>query len=335
MPDLCNVQAILSLVLVGELLSFALVVADIGVTHFSWLRFGMVSFLVLWITLCSAACLCPLRSWLKGHNSVLAGTICYAIVLGFTVIFSLGGEWFQTGDLFQNINQLLSNLCIAAVFAGVALRYFYIQQQLSNQQQAELLARIQSLQSRIRPHFLFNSMNAIASLITIDPVVAEKMIVNLAHLFRASLDQPGLVTFNHEIELCEKFVEMEKLRFGKRLDMHWKVENIPEDATIPSLLVQPLLENAIYHGIQPILGGGKIEFNADSNGKQIRFEIINPVGNPSEAHSEYKGNGIALENIRHRLMAYYGTHASLKTEQENDTFKVSVRYPLVQSPIRH
>ncbi len=285
--------------------------------------------------MCSAACLCPIRGWLKQHNSIVAGTICYAIVLGFTVFFSLAGEWFQTGDIFKNPNQLLSNICIAAVFAGVALRYFYIQQQLSNQQQAELMARIQSLQSRIRPHFLFNSMNAIASLIAIDPAVAEKMIVNLAHLFRASLDQPGLVSFSHEVELCEKFVEMEKLRFGKRLEMEWQIDPIPEDASIPSLLIQPLLENAIYHGIQPILEGGKIVFRAGSNGKQIYFEISNPVGDPKETHSEYKGNGIALENIKHRLTAYYGTNASLKTEQNEDAFTVSVRYPLVQGHIRH
>ena len=328
-------QAILSLVLVGELLAFALVVAAMGVSHFSWLQFGMVSFLVLWITMCSAASICPLRPWLKKHNSILSGSICYAIVLGYTVVFSVAGEWFQRGTLFSNPNQLLSNLCIAAVFAGVALRYFYIQQQLSNQQQAELMARIQSLQSRIRPHFLFNSMNAIASLITIDPAVAEKMIVNLAHLFRASLDQPGLVSFAQEVELCEKFVEMEKLRFGKRLEIDWEVMDIPETCTIPSLLIQPLLENAIYHGIQPLEKGGKIRFRASSNGKQISFEVSNPVGNPEEIQSEYKGNGIALENIKHRLMAYYGANASLKTEQSDEKFCVSVRYPLVNNVSKH
>lgn len=328
-------QAILSLVLVGELLSFALVVADLGVKHFSWLHFGMVSFLVLWISMCSAACLCPLRGWLKQQDSLFAGSVCYAIVLGFTLLFSLAGEWFQRGSFFDSGNQLLNNISIAAVFAGVALRYFYIQQQLINQQQAELLARIQSLQSRIRPHFLFNSMNAIASLITIDPPVAEKMIVNLAHLFRASLDQPGLVSFAHEIELCEKFVQMEKLRFGKRLEMEWQIENIPENATIPSLLIQPLLENAIYHGIQPILEGGKVVFKARCHARQIQFEIINPVSNTKEAHSDYKGNGIALENIKHRLMAYYGTHASLKTEQNDKIFSVSVRYPLVNGPAKY
>jgi len=329
------VQAIFSLVLVGELLAFALVVAGQGITHFSWLKFGMVSFLILWITLCSAASVCPLRGWLKTHNAIVAGTICYAIVLGFTVVFSLAGEWFQRGTILSSSNLLLSNLSIAAVFAGVALRYFYIQQQLNNQQQAELLARIQSLQSRIRPHFLFNSMNAIASLITIDPVVAEKMIVNLAHLFRASLDQPGLVSFAHEIELCEKFVEMEKLRFGKRLAMDWEFDDVPEATTVPSLLIQPLLENAIYHGIQPLEEGGKIHFCAKSNGKYIQFDISNPVSNPDERQSDYKGNGIALENIKHRLTAYYGANASLKTEQTREKFCVSVRYPLVNRTPKH
>lgn len=318
----------------GELLAFALVVAGNGIDKISWLKFGTVSFLVLWITLCSAASICPLRAWLKRQNSIVAGTVCYVIVLGFTVFFSLLGVWLE-GENISVQNQILSNLSISAVFAGVALRYFYIQQQLSNQQQAELMARIQSLQSRIRPHFLFNSMNTIASLIAIDQDIAEKMIVNLAHLFRASLDKPGLVLFSHEIDLCEKFVEMEKLRFGKRLEMEWEIAGIPEYVTIPSLLIQPLLENAIYHGIQPLKKGGKVQVKARIDGKQINFSVMNPVGDSQQAHRDYKGNGIALENIKHRLSAYYGAQASLKTEQTEAIFCVSVRYPLVNFPLKH
>lgn len=333
LPDLCNLQAVFTLIVVGELLAFALVIAGDGLNGFTWLRFGMVSFIILWITLCSAALLCALRPWLNRQNSVLAGTVSYLVVLLLTVFFSTVGSWMQGSTQSLEPDLIFSNLIVAAIFAGVALRHFYLQQQLRNQQQAELNSRIQALQSRIRPHFLFNSMNSIASLIEVDPKAAERLVVDLAHLFRVSLGAPGLVSLRDEITLCEKFIDIEQLRLSHRLTVEWRTEGNYQDQTVPSLLLQPLVENAIYHGIQPRAGGGVVKIGVTVDEHHVTLSVTNPLNGLSNESNNppfptgKSGNGIALDNIRHRLAAHYGGRASLQISRENDEFNVIVRYP--------
>ncbi len=338
LPDLCNLQAVFTLIVVGELLAFALVIAADGLNGFTWLRFGMVSFIILWITLCSAALLCALRPWLNRQNSIKAGAVSYVVVLLLTVFFSTVGGWIQVSTLSLDMDLIVSNLIVAAIFAGVALRHFYLQQQLRNQQQAELNSRIQALQSRIRPHFLFNSMNSIASLIEVDPKAAERLVVDLAHLFRASLNAPGLVSLKDEIALCEKFVDIEQLRLSHRLRVEWEKRGGFEEQNIPSLLLQPLVENAIYHGIQPRSGGGVVKIAIAVDNRYVTLSVTNPLSLPSSSDSisfvaEKPGHGIALDNIRHRLAAHYGGAASLVISRENGEFNVIVRYPSIGAKV--
>src|SRR5690606_26697702 len=164
LPGLCKVQAVFTLVIGGELLALALVLADSGLRPFNWQQLGIVSFLVQWVVLLCAAILCLLRSFLSRHSLLLAGCLSYGIVLLVTLVSSLAGQWLTQ---VQNVDWwgVGTHLLLAAIFGGIVLRYFYIQQQLLTQEEAELTARIQALQSRIRPHFLFNSMNSIVSLI--------------------------------------------------------------------------------------------------------------------------------------------------------------------------
>ena len=139
------------------------------------------------------------------------------------------------------------------------LRYNYIQRSLHTREESELHARIQALQSRIRPHFLFNSMNIIASLIPVDPDVAETVVEDLSELFRASLQEEGSeVSIEEELALCRRYTRIEYLRLGERLNIEWQIEDAVESVKIPLLTLQPLLENAIYHGIQPMPEGGTI-----------------------------------------------------------------------------
>ncbi len=276
LPDLCTHQAVFSLILVGELLAFAFVVIDQGFAHFRWSHFGAVSFLVQWIVLASAACLCPLRPWLKRQNGIVAGTISYSIVLLLTAAFTVLGQWLVHRQILPDPYVLLENLSISAIFAGVVLRYFYLQQQLSNREQVELQSRIQALQSRIRPHFLFNSMNSIASLIDIDPKAAEKMVVDLSQLFRASLSEATSVPLSQEIQLCEQFISIEQMRLGDRLSVEWHVDVDADSIAIPSLLLQPLIENAIYHGVQPLPEGGIVEKRIRVYGNQ-RTKCLTPM----------------------------------------------------------
>ncbi len=324
LPNLCSVQAVFHLVLVGELLAFALTIADSGVSRLSWYTLGVLSMLIQWIVLTSAACLCPMRHWFKRQPPLLAGSVAYGMVMLVTVVYTMIGTYISTDSPYMQWEMMLDNIVLAALFSGIVLRYFYLQQQLRNQQQAELRARIQALQSRIRPHFLFNSMNSIASLIDFDPVTAERMVVDLADLFRASLSEPGLISLKRELELCERFVYIEQTRIGDRLNVEWELD-YPEDAQIPSLLLQPLVENAIYHGIQPLPEGGTVTIHVDCDAKNCHIWVINPIANAQQAHSE--GNGIALDNIRHRLEAYYDGHAQLSARTNDKSYKVSLSFP--------
>ena len=328
-------QSVFALTLVGELLALALVVADGGLIAFTWLKFGLVSITVQWIVLTSAACICPLRPWFDRKGGVVAGSVSYLIVLTVTLIVSVMGHWTQQKDFEVDPLFVVGNLIIASIFAGILLRYFFIQQQLRNQQQAELYARVQALQSRIRPHFLFNSMNSIASLVHVDPQQAEKMVIDLSQLFRASLSEASLVSIHDEIDLCKKFVSIEQARSGDRLRVNWELDNLDKSVLIPSLLLQPLLENAIYHGIQPLVDGGTVEVKVKSAEGTVNVSIKNPyledVTSKTRGMDSNSGmnsnNGMALENIKNRLTAYYSGKANMKTIKENGMFIVALSYP--------
>lgn len=312
------------LILVGQLLAISLAVFESGVLHFDWNRLGLLSMLIQWVMLSSAACLCPLRSWFRQQKPILAGIVSYVLVLVITILFTVTGAKAVGDGMDLDWDLVLTNFLLAAVFAGTVLRYLYLQQQLRNQQQAELTARIQALQARIRPHFLFNSMNSIASLIDFDPVAAENMVVDLSELFRASLSEPGLIPMPNEIDLCKRFVAIEHTRIGDRLAVTWDVDDV-EAVMVPSLLLQPLLENAIYHGIQPLVEGGIVEVSVKILKHQCTVKVSNPVGDKGQSSS--KGNGLALENIHHRLHAHYGSKASMVVSATESYYTVEVDFP--------
>ncbi|NIB39406.1 histidine kinase [Pseudomaricurvus alkylphenolicus] len=328
LPNLCAIQAVFMLVLLGELLAVALTVADSGLEHFNWGGLGLRSFLILWIFLLSAASLCPLRLWLGGLPSALAGAVSYLLVLAVTLLCTVTGLWILDGWQSRDGMRALESLLLAAIFAGVLLRYLYLQQQLHNQQQAELRARIQALQSRIQPHFLFNSMNSIASLISVEPEKAEKLVEDLCELFRASLAEPGQVPLNEELLLCRHYMSIEQVRLGSRLQVKWHLspglEKGDNDVRIPRLLLQPLLENAIQHGIAPIPEGGTVQVRAEVRDGRLELEVTNPL----PAQPAQPGNQMALTNIHNRLQALFGNRATFKTQVQNGEFSAYLAYPV-------
>lgn len=326
LPDLCRVQAVFILVLGGELLALALVLARSGLRPFDWTALGNASFMVQWIVLSSAALLCPLRPFLARRSLVLAGTVSYSLVLGVTLLASVVGQVLLRGaapDWWDTLTHLL----LAGIFGGIVLRYFFIQQQLLAQEEAESRARIEALQARIRPHFLFNSINSIASLIGSDPEKAERVVEDLADLFRASLAAPGLVPIEQELNLCRRYVNIEQLRLGKRLRVNWHVDACPEGCTIPSLLLQPIIENAIYHGIQPRIDGGLVDIRVSSDAEHVTISVRNPLARAGDSAAR-SGNQLALENVRHRLAAHYGARAVMWAAVEGDVYTTKISYPL-------
>ena len=203
-----------------------------------------------------------------------------------------------------------------------------MQFQWHQQVKTEARARIQALQARIRPHFLFNSMNTIAALTRSEPAMAEAAIEDLSDLFRAALNTShGQTTLDEELMLARRYLNIEALRLGSRLVVTWDLEGVPLDVRVPPLILQPLLENAIYHGIEPLPQGGTIRVVGTVDGGSLQFEISNPV--PAAARGrQSQGHRIAQENIRQRLQIAFGAGANLDTAVTDDNYTVILRMPL-------
>ena len=238
-PELCNTRALALLILFSELLVLVLLFAGGEV---SWVRLGLMSLAVQWVALVSAAVLCLLRGFLTKLGVALGTSMAMlTVVLVTTGLGYLNEVVIDRGP--GALERILGHVVIAAIITGLVLRYFYVQQRLRVQEQSELQSRIQALQSRIRPHFLFNSMNIIASLIAVDPDTAETVVEDLSELFRASLNEAGnQVSIDDELSLCERYLRIEALRLGDRLELVWDVEPHEDTVMIPLLTLQPLLE---------------------------------------------------------------------------------------------
>ncbi len=330
-PDLCNAPALGVLVLVGQLLVFVLLLAG---GPLSWERLALMSLYVQWVVLTSAALLCWVRPWLMRTGLAWGAMLAFLLVMLVVFAVSLVAErlllgWLSYAERPLDWARIGGQLAIAGIITGMVLRYFYVQQQLREQEQSELQSRIQALQSRIRPHFLFNSMNIIASLIATDPDTAESVVEDLSELFRASLNDAGnQVSLAEELALCERYVRIEGLRLGDRLRIDWDIQVQPNAIMIPLLTLQPLLENAIYHGIQPLPEGGTINVRVRHEGGQVRVQITNPVP-PPEARGETQGNRMAVNNIKSRLTVLYGAEADLTaaTDEPNRVYITRLHFP--------
>jgi two-component system, LytTR family, sensor histidine kinase AlgZ len=348
LPELCSSQAVFMLVLIAELLALLLTISDSsGLRRFSWDRLALVSVQIQWIVVFSAIMLCRLRFWLTALRPLVAGSLSYGLVLAVTLLVSSLGQWviyvasgmaFSADQPFAfDLWQLANAMAISAIVSGIFLRYLYLQQQLRNQQQAETQARIQALQSRIRPHFLFNSMNSIASLIAVDPTTAERVVEDLSELFRASLAEPTLIPLERELSLCQHYLDIEKLRLGDRLVLDWRVNLVNSQVKIPSLILQPLLENAIFHGVEPLSGGGLVTVTVEQNDKQVKITIINPFvagakklerqSSSERLNNAERHNRMALDNIRLRLAAHFGNEATLTIQTDNHLFNTCIIIP--------
>ncbi len=259
-------------------------------------------------------------------NLVLATAICLsliALVTAVSSVLALSAFPWLAGET-QSGWWVLRNLIVSLVLGGIILRYFFLQQQLLRQEQMELQSRLDSLRARIRPHFLFNTLNSIASLIVSRPESAEQAVEDLAELFRASLkENRGATTVADELRLCELYLGIEQLRLGDRLRVEWQVDATLLDAPMPSLVLQPLVENAVYHGIARLPEGGVITVVLDREGDSVRVTVDNPV--PAGAQSS-EGNQMALANVEQRLQVIYGARAGLQLQPSPQRFSITLRY---------
>lgn len=225
--------------------------------------------------------------------------------------------------IFNELPSLTRTLIWVLITTSMVLYYFYLHHRAYSP--ALIEARLQALQARIRPHFLFNSINAVLSLIRSQPKQAETALEDMADLFRVLMaDNRDLVPLAQEIALCRQYLSLEKLRLDERLIVQWQIDDMPPDALIPPLILQPLIENAVYHGIEPLAGSGAITIQIYTKSREVHLVLSNPYNTKSTHHS---GNKMALKNIKERLALHFDLEASLKTQQSNNEYQVHITLP--------
>ncbi len=336
LPDFCAAPAVFLLVLVAELLALLLTLAGLQPDDQFWVVLGLKSLFIQWVVLSSAALLCGLARRLRHWQPGALGLLSFALIQAVTLLYSLlvvkfapllgyGGLAVRAPTLY-----LLGNLGISSIAALVLLRYLWLQQRWRQQVQAEAQARMQALQARIRPHFLFNSLNTIANLIHQHPDQAEQAVLDLADLFRAALRGHDTLTLGEELDLTRGYLRLQSLRFGERLRADWQLADaLPLELPVPALILQPLVENAVVHGVQPSSEPVDITVAAhlSPNGRKLRFAISNPLP-LGETDSSASGAGMALDNVRQRLALAYGDRAGLKIQPSGGVFEVILELPV-------
>lgn len=259
-------------------------------------------------------------------NGVLRRLPYAAAIASLTVVVALIAWGVALGLRMTGLGQVdpawSSAYAVIAVliFAG----YFSLWQRAHSPALAE--ARLQALQARIRPHFLFNCINAVLSMIRRDPRRAESALEDLAELFRSVMtDTRNLIPFAEELQLTRRYLDLEHLRLGERLRVEWRVDPACDAVRVPPMLLQPLVENAVYHGIEPGAEPGTIEIAVRLDGEQLLLELVNPYW---PEHQHRQGNRMALANIGERLMLHYDVEATLHTEVEGTRYRTRITLPL-------
>jgi len=344
LPDFCAARAVLAVVLIVTLTAVVLTVARQGTAMNFWLELARNSLFLLWIGMGSATVLCLLRRRLLELPIPMASSLALASVLAVIALISAAVLWLGSSALLgaRATNLLLpeapgrffaANLGIGAIVAALALRYFYVSGEWRRNVELQARARVHALQARIRPHFLFNSMNTIAALTRSDPGLAEEAVQDLADLFRANLNEKRTsITLKEELEVARIYQRIEQLRLGERLHVIWDVADLPMRAMVPGLLMQPLLENAIYPGIEPRPAGGIVTISGALDGGIIGLTVRNPL--PGEGDSVHAGNRIALANIRERMELLYPGRSSVEASRIGDEYIVRLRFPCVEDSTR-
>jgi two-component system sensor histidine kinase AlgZ len=256
----------------------------------------------------------------------------YAPAIVAIVAFEIAVAWAMTAIVAQIMpdREPLPFLLVGflALFVTLAaLLYFDLRARALAPAIAE--ARIQALQARIRPHFLYNSINAALSLIRSEPRRAEQVLEDLADLFRVLMaDNRTLAPVAKEVELARQYLAIESLRLGERLRIRWNVEEATRDALVPPLLLQPLVENAVYHGVEPAEGGGEVGVDIRKVDHQVVMTLTNPFSGTKDHPS---GNKMALANIRERLQLHYDVEASMRSDVVDGQYRVVIRIPYIQA----
>ena len=332
LPDFCAAGTVFIVVLIAELIAFLLTLAAHTPDGMFLVELSRTSLFVQWLALLSCAVMCLFRDRLESAGKTRAFVLSFLMLE--LVCLVLAEISFRLAFLFPDFitireshpRFILRTFAISSIVIALAMRYLYVSSEWRRSIVLEAQARISALQALIRPHFLFNSMNTIASLTRTDPRQAEEAVEDLSDLLRANLGGSGdRTSLKEEFEVAAIYQRIEKLRLGDRLQVRWDVADLPMRALIPSLTLQPLLENAIYHGIELLPDGGEVTVVGKKDDKYLDISISNPVA-PGEKRAR-NGNQMALANIRQRFELAYGSRATVDVETSDTHYAVKLRFP--------
>jgi two-component system sensor histidine kinase AlgZ len=329
-PSFCTWRLLLAVSVITEVCVLLLGTAGHGFPGWTWL--GTATLYGQWLALFCAAGVCVTSGWTGRLSARGAWIGSWITVVMLSAAFSYAA-WLMAG--FAGLEPgdsagvfVLKSVLSVGLVAVVFFRYLLMRARWRAELIAQSEARVQALQARIRPHFLFNSLNTIASLIPVDPDNAEAATLDLADIFRGSMRQADRpISLGDELRLARQYLDMEKRRLGSRLEIDWRVDELPPRASVLPLMLQPLLENSVGHGVQSNPEGGKIVVYGRAEGDQIVVTIRNPSAAKGHMSS---GHGMALDNIRERLLLAYGARASLHTSQDDGNFYTILSLPYVE-----
>jgi two-component system sensor histidine kinase AlgZ len=332
-PDCCNIGVILRTILAvnGVILVATLVRANAW--QAGWQAFLESSFLIELSCLSSLLALCGLRRLIRSMPLWAQRSACAlvpAAVTSLTIKFVSSPVVLISA--FGQLSMIKGELT-AALFGIVLQHYFELRTRAFSPALVE--ARLQALQARIRPHFLFNSLNAVLSLIRTEPRRAESTLQDLADLFRILVrDARDMTSMEDELRLCNQYLSIEKVRLGERLQVRWQNElgeEVLRKAQIPALLLQPLLENAVHYGVEPATEPVTIDITLTRSIDRIEVAVVNPFHGDAVPVDSPVGNHMALDNIRERLRLLYDVEAQLTTTVADGRFEVKLRFPYVKN----
>ncbi len=329
-PDACN-TGVLFRILLGANLALFLALYSRGHGLMSCLQqFVESASLLEFVTLGAAFSLCALRRyggagyWPAWVQRLVCGIlpVCW---VGLIFLFFAPQDWFK--EIYPRV-QPEWTICASFVFGLAAQHYFELVGKAYSPALNE--ARLQALQARIRPHFLFNSLNTALSLIRREPRKAETVLEDLSELFRVLMrDTRNITSLAEEVRLCQQYLAIEQLRLGERMELVWDSQGISDEQMrkiqLPSLLLQPLLENAVHYGVEPAEQLARVSVMLKVQFGKLLIEIRNPMHQHGIVSA---GNQMALENIRQRLRLLYDIEAHLEHAVINNEFIVNLEFPL-------
>ena len=337
LPDFGTFSMLIRFVILAELIAIIITIGrNTEFNEQAWQDFSLLSLFAVSIALCSFVAL-KIASPLFKRASTGTGSVLAVLLMLLVTTLGTDGmiyllhqlELIDEGMPSWRESLLIRSLMITGIIGVLGMRYLILQKRSTVDGKLQQESKLQALQSRIRPHFLFNSLNSVASLTRSDPHKAEAVLHDLADLFRVLLaDARKLVPVTAEREISRQYLEVEKIRLGDRLQVKWNVSNIPRSALMPALTLQPLLENAIYHGIEPRFAGGTIKIEMWAESQTLNIMISNPLPDVQK-ETRSKGNKLAQENIRQRLATQFGGAASMQVIQEGGQYHVKVKMPII------